>query len=206
MRKSREEAARTRRHIVTTAASEFRRNGVEGIGLSDLMAKAGLTHGGFYRHFKDKDDLVAEALDFAFTTSAQTLTDSMAQIGFEKGVCDYLSEMHRDHRSEGCPFAALGAELARCQKSVRDNATVGFLRQVKAIAANLKELSPAEAQKRALVIMSSIAGALNMSRVVTDPALSQAILQETAKNMQFLASRPETDTPGEKQIAKRRRP
>ena len=191
VKKSKIETARTRQHIITTAAAEFRRKGVEGIGLSDLMAKAGLTHGGFYRHFKTKDDLVSEALGSAFPASTHKLDDAMEEIGVKEMISDYLSESHRDNRSQGCPFAALGGELARCDRTVRDKATVSFLKQVKIIAGKLKSLSPGEAQKRALVLLSSIAGALNMARVVTDPKFSRAILQETAKSLQFLATRAE---------------
>ena len=61
MRRSNQEAAETRRRIVKTAAAEFRRHGIAETGLSDVMAVAGLTHGGFYRHFASKDQLVAEA-------------------------------------------------------------------------------------------------------------------------------------------------
>src|SRR5260370_26783261 len=70
MRKSKSEAAQTRRHILTTASQEFRRNGVNGTGLADLMSAAGLTHGGFYRHFKNKEHLAAEALTSALDARA----------------------------------------------------------------------------------------------------------------------------------------
>ncbi len=188
MRKSKVETARTREHIVTTAATEFRRKGVEGIGLSDLMAKAGLTHGGFYRHFKTKDDLVSEALGHAFVSSIQRLEDTKEEVGADKLISGYLSEAHRDNLSRGCPYAALGGELVRCDRKVRDKATTAFLKQTQIIARKLKGLSPSEAQKRALVIMSSIAGALTMARVVTDLALSRAILKETATSLISYAS------------------
>ena len=68
MRKSREEAAQTRKRIVTAAAAEFRKNGIVATGLNDLMKAAGLTHGGFYKHFESKDQLVAEACAEAVET------------------------------------------------------------------------------------------------------------------------------------------
>ena len=70
MRKSRIEAAKTRERIVTAAAAEFRQHGIAATGLADLMKAAGLTHGGFYRHFESKDQLVAEACSAAIATMA----------------------------------------------------------------------------------------------------------------------------------------
>src|SRR5260370_8316547 len=72
MRKSKQEAAATRRRIVKAAAAKFRLNGIGGTGLSDLMAAAGLTHGGFYRHFESKDQLVAEACAAATESAMAT--------------------------------------------------------------------------------------------------------------------------------------
>src|SRR6266436_4734302 len=71
MKRTKLEAAETRRKIVKTAAAEFRKNGINGIGLSDLMAAAGLTHGGFYRHFESKDQLVAEACGAAIESTIE---------------------------------------------------------------------------------------------------------------------------------------
>jgi TetR/AcrR family transcriptional regulator, transcriptional repressor for nem operon len=76
MKKSKLEAAETRRRIVKTAAAEFRRNGIHATGLSDVMAAAGLTHGGFYRHFDSKDELVAEACAAAMELAAENTVAS----------------------------------------------------------------------------------------------------------------------------------
>lgn len=195
MRKSRAETARTRQHIVSTASREFRRKGVDGVSLSEVMKKAGLTHGGFYRHFRTKDALVVEALGSTFEASVEKMTATADDLGIESLISDYLSERHRDNRADGCAFASLGGELARCERDVRDKATSGFLRQAEIIARKLKGLSPEEARKRGLVILAAIAGAVNMSRVVTDPVLSQVILQETARNIRFLATQPAIPSP-----------
>src|SRR2546429_8179408 len=105
MRKSREEAAETRRHIVKTAATEFRRNGVKATGLAELMAAAGLTPGGFYRHFDSKEQLVAEACAEAIESIVSEIeTWSLGKGGLETVLTNYLSEEHRDHPAEGCPF------------------------------------------------------------------------------------------------------
>src|SRR6266852_3201739 len=133
MRKSREAAAKTRERIVSAAASEFRRNGIVATGLSDLMAAAGLTHGGFYKHFESKDQVVAEACAEAVGSLTEMMTavaadkPSKAKGGLEAVVAKYLSTAHRDDPSHGCPLAALGSEIARCDEKTRAASTEGFL-------------------------------------------------------------------------------
>ena len=123
MRKSREEAAQTRMRIVEAASREFRKNGIVATGLNDLMKAAGLTHGGFYRHFASKDQLVAEACSAAIATMTERVASSASRErgrkGQEAAVADYLSTEHRDNPRDGCPLAALGAELARADTQTR---------------------------------------------------------------------------------------
>src|SRR6476620_9203778 len=139
MRKSRIEAAKTRERIVTAAAAEFRQHGIAATGLSDLMAAAGLTHGGFYRHFESKDQLVAEACDAAVRSMVDTFAAAAAgkspRSRLKAAAAAYLSTKHRDDPAHGCPLAALGSEIARCGEGVRSAATDGFLRLVEIIAA-----------------------------------------------------------------------
>src|SRR3954468_7115102 len=101
MRKSREEAAQTRKRIVTAASGEFRKNGIVATGLSDLMKAAGLTHGGFYKHFDSKDQLVAEACAEAVDASIERMSAAGPM-----AAATYLSPLHRDNPAEGCPLAA----------------------------------------------------------------------------------------------------
>ena len=187
MKKSKLEAAETRRKIVKTAAAEFRQNGINGTGLSDLMAAAGLTHGGFYRHFESKDQLIAEACAAAIesvteTTWAPLLLQSKRN-ALEAIVADYLSEDHRDDQREGCPFAALGSELARSDENVRAAATQGLLKLVDIIAKQFPGLRPDIAKRRALVTLSTMVGAVTLARMVTDSKLSTALLRESAKHV-----------------------
>lgn len=178
MRKSKLETAQTRQRIVETAATEFRRSGINGIGIADLMSAAGLTHGGFYRHFESKDQLVAEA----FAASAAVLRKGKGKgNGFKAAVSTYLSTTHRDNPSGGCPLAALGSELVRSEKATRIAATQAFVGLVDTIAAQLDELRPDVAKRKALVTVTTMIGALTMSRVVFDTKLSAEILQQTKK-------------------------
>jgi TetR/AcrR family transcriptional repressor of nem operon len=187
MKKSKLEAAETRRRIVKTAAAEFRRNGIHATGLSDVMAAAGLTHGGFYRHFDSKDQLVAEACAAAMEPAAENTVApacyGAANASLESIVTSYLCPDHRDNLSEGCLIAALGSELARSDDKTRAVATAGFLKQVEVVAKQYRRTEPKAAKARALVAVTAMIGAVMMSRIVTNPELSAAILRHTKKHV-----------------------
>src|SRR5262245_52576289 len=152
MKKSKVEAAETRRKIVKTAAAEFREKGINGVGLADLMAAAGLTHGGFYRHFESKDQLVAEACAVAIEAANETAWTPLLVQGKRKGldalVAQYLSEDHRDDQRGGCPFSALGSEIARSDKNTRAAVTEGLSKFADAIARQFPELRPDAAKRK----------------------------------------------------------
>ena len=177
MRKSREEAAETRKRIVKAAAREFREKGIVASGLADLMKAAGMTHGGFYKHFESKDQLIAEACAEA---TQEVLERLEAQPTISAAVAVYLSTRHRDNLGSGCPFSAIGSELARADAKTRDAATAGFERLVDLLAAKSRGKG---ARRRALVAASTLIGALTMARVVSDPKLSAEILSEVEKGL-----------------------
>ena len=162
MRKSREEAAQTRKRIVEVASREIRKNGIVATGLNDLMKAAGLTHGGFYTHFASKDQLVAEACTAA-VDAAIASWGMEAQPTINAAVAAYLSTRHRDDPASGCPLAAIGSELSRADKKTREAATEGFKRLV-AVLAGKSETQ--DARRRALVAVATMIGAVTMSRVV----------------------------------------
>lgn len=182
MRKSREEAALTRQRIVTSAAAEFRKNGIVATGLAEVMNAAGLTHGGFYKHFESKDQLVAEACAEAVKTVIFEKIRATASEG-RGPVTTYLSTDHRDNPAAGCPLSAIGSELSRGDKKAREVATTGFLELVEIMAGQYANLRPAAARRRALVAVSTMIGALTMSRIVADPGLSAEILKEAQKSL-----------------------
>lgn len=181
MRKSREEAAETRKRIVTAATGEFRKNGIVATGLSDLMAAAGLTHGGFYKHFDSKDQLVAEVC----TEAGEALIAMLkaATTGDTPVATTYLSTRHRDNPAEGCLLAAIGSELGRCDEKTRAAATDNFLKFVEVMATQFGKVPAAEGRRRALRAISTMIGALTMSRIVTDPDLSAEILKQAAESV-----------------------
>jgi TetR/AcrR family transcriptional regulator, transcriptional repressor for nem operon len=186
MRKSREETAQTLQRIVETGAVEFRRNGITGTGLADVMTAVGLTHGGFYRHFDSKEALVKECLVNALDSlraSVETATATRpGRAGVLFAIDDYLSAAHRDSEAT-CPFVSLGSELARAREEVRNAATAAFLQLADVIASHLDDLSPAAAKKEALVLLSSMVGAMTMARLVSDKDVSAAILTQMRRTL-----------------------
>jgi len=186
MRKSREETAQTRQRIVEIGGIEFRRNGIAGTGLADVMSAAGLTHGGFYRHFDSKQALVKECLNNALDSLRASIETSIATRPGRAGILfaldDYLSAAHRDGE-ETCPFVSLGSELARAGEEVRNAATAAFLQLADMIASHLDDLPPAAAKKEALVLLSSMVGAMTMARLVSDEDVSAEILTQMRKTL-----------------------
>ena len=123
LRKSNLEAAQTREAIVAAAADLIRRTGIAEASLVDMMAAAGLTHGGFYRHFRSKEHLISEAFSAAGEKAITTIGRNMAKGGLNAAVDGYLSKSHRDSPTPICPFAALGSEMARSGKETKAAAT-----------------------------------------------------------------------------------
>jgi TetR/AcrR family transcriptional repressor of nem operon len=148
--------------------------------LADLMESAGLTHGGFYRHFDSKDQLISEASADAFAANAAEMeaAASTAKGGkaLEAILNAYLSPEHRKDRAHGCPLAALGSELARSEKSTRSAATEGILEMIAIVAERMKDPNTDRAKKSASVFVATMLGALTISRIVADSKVSNEIL------------------------------
>lgn len=187
MRKSKEETAVTRRRIVETAAREFRRNGVSATGLADTMAAAGLTHGGFYRHFGSKEELVAEASEAAMQSTldrAEAAANRAANKGRLQAILEaYLSSNHRDHPSEGCPLAGLGSELTRSNDETRKVITAQIENFLALIVAQMPRRKHEAAESRAILVLCAMVGAVTLSRIAADPELSSKILRETNRQL-----------------------
>jgi AcrR family transcriptional regulator len=168
----------TRQRILETAAARFRKDGIESVGVADLMAEAGLTHGGFYSHFASKEELVREAMNAASSRSQANFAQRIAESGLEGWIRFYLSPSHRDHPERGCSAAALGAELARHPMKSREGFAENMGRVTKAIEGHLPAtMSPAEKKKTAVGIFATLIGALQMARTVPDQTISQQIME-----------------------------
>ncbi len=173
MRVSREKAAENRGRIVETASRLFREHGFDRVGVDAIMHAVGLTHGGFYGHFKSKDDLAAAAVTCALEGS---LEKQSRYIKLEDLVSGYLSEQHCADRADGCAVAALGADLARQGRDVRHGLTTYVREQLGLLTGMLKTGSRAARRNRAIVTLTGMVGALTLARAVDDPLLSEEIL------------------------------
>lgn len=187
MKKSKVETAETKRRILAMASREFQQNGIHATGLAEVMTAAGLTHGGFYRHFQSKDQLVAEACAARLDTFAEVMeiagTEEGAPAGLRSFIEKYLTMDARDGRTSGCPLAGLGSELARADPSTRAAASAGFMRLVDAVAARSRRRSSKAARSDAVFALVAMIGAVTMSRIMTDPEMSASILRETEEHL-----------------------
>jgi TetR/AcrR family transcriptional regulator, transcriptional repressor for nem operon len=178
---SRAEKAETHKRIVGIASKRFRENGLAGIGVADVMKEAGLTVGGFYKHFESRDDLVAEALGTAFGRSKPEST-------YAKLVNDYLSEWHRDDPGAGCAIGALAGEIARSDERTRALATEKIRNDIHMIATAIRDRDKGAARSKGILTYSALVGAIALARAVSDEKLSREILKTVAKELKVLAA------------------
>jgi TetR/AcrR family transcriptional regulator, transcriptional repressor for nem operon len=173
MRVTREKAAENRERIVATAARLFRDNGFDGVGIDAIMEAAGLTHGGFYRHFRSKDDLAAEAVTHGLAAGAAR---HAAVPSLEALVSGYLSPQHRANRNNGCVIAALGSDMARQGKQVRRALTASVRAEIDRLAGWTDGSNAVARRQVAIATLAGMVGALILARAVEDVALSDEIL------------------------------
>ncbi|MDH1701722.1 TetR/AcrR family transcriptional regulator [Comamonas terrigena] len=173
MKTSKAQAQDNRAHVVQTASALFRERGYDGVSVAELMAAAGFTHGGFYKQFRSKADLMAESAACGMAQTA-ALAASMDRPTF---VRSYLSRAHRDTRAVGCTMAALGADAARQPKAVRAAFAEGIEHLLQALEKELPAPEQTglgapgeigEVRTHAIDTLAHAVGALVLSRVCPD--------------------------------------
>lgn len=187
---TREDKARNRQNIVEAAGRMFRSQGVDAVGIAELMKEAGLTHGGFYNHFASKDDLAVEACGASFAASLDALDQAVAEgdgpsgTPLERVVADYLSAAHRDAPDGGCPSASLVVDAGRHSDTIQSAYAVGVEGYLTGFAEEFArehegEITSQEARERAILLLSRLVGAMALARAVhhVQPELSDEILQ-----------------------------
>ncbi|MEV7141894.1 TetR/AcrR family transcriptional regulator [Streptomyces tauricus] len=190
---TKEDKARNRQNILEAAGRMFRSQGIDAVGIAELMKEAGLTHGGFYNHFASKNDLVVEVCGASFAASlgslARTVEEGPDQDGspLERVVAGYLSTAHRDAPDGGCPSASLVTDAGRHSEAVQSAYAEGVEGYLTGFAAELlreaeekgEKLDPGEARRRAMRLLSEMVGALMLARAVrhVEPELSDEILR-----------------------------
>jgi TetR/AcrR family transcriptional repressor of nem operon len=195
MKITKAQAQANRERVVETASRLFRERGYDGVGVADLMAAAGFTHGGFYKQFGSKSDLMAES---AACGIAQTVALS-AGVDAPEFVRYYLSREHRDARATGCTMAALGGDAARQSDAVRAEFAAGIESLLTVLCAEGSAVDgghAGQARARALDMLAHAVGAIVVSRACPDDSpLADEIL--AACRDQILASMSPSTTAGE---------
>ncbi|MGF6904058.1 TetR/AcrR family transcriptional regulator [Paraburkholderia sp. GAS348] len=183
MRYPPEHKEETRVKIIKAAARAFRKHGVDGIGVAQLMKGAKLTHGGFYAHFESKDDLIVEAIDAAFAQMRKRLETVVSETTpdqRQRAVLDaYLSQWHYDRPEIGCAIPALGADVSRLDATARHAFARGINALVELVAGQEKD---SESRAAAITMLATMAGAMLLARSVRSDALSQEILDTVRTN------------------------
>jgi TetR/AcrR family transcriptional repressor of nem operon len=188
MRVSRSQAAENRQTVIDVASRLFRERGFDGIGLKDLMKGAGLTQGAFYKQFGSKEDLAAQssarALESAFSRwSAAVAANPKDPLGAVMAF--YLSMEHREERMDGCPIVALGSDAARQGGDVKASFEAGIKAHLEVLGRLIAEMDGKgpKAKRKSMAILSTMVGAVTLSRAVNDPSLARAFLDAAVKQI-----------------------
>ncbi len=187
---SQAEKAESHDKIVRIAARKLRENGPDALSVADLMKAAGLTHGGFYKHFDSREALILEAFEAALSDSgknsaaaARQMTGSPSLASYVRG---YLSRAHRDGAGTGCAMAALAGDMSRAPKKQRALFTRAIRGMAKRMGAFVAPDS-ANAQRQGLFAASAMIGALVLARAVDDETLSDEILMAARQGVLAMA-------------------
>ena len=189
---SRAQKAKTHKHIVSIASKRFRERGLAGFGIAELMKEAGLTVGGFYKHFDSRDHLVAEAVSSAFggwKRRVDAAASGGPSVSLAKLIDGYLNTAHRDDPGAGCAFSALAPEIARSEKRTRAVTSEQARNDIQLIAGLLPDKDVRTARSRAIVTFSALVGAMSLARAVSDEALSREILKTVGEHLKRFASK-----------------
>ncbi|WP_369254126.1 TetR/AcrR family transcriptional regulator [Streptomyces sp. R35] len=195
VRVTKAQAERNRAHIVATAARLFRERGYDGVGVAELMAAAGFTHGGFYKHFRSKADLMAEASASGLSQTAAR-TEGLDAAEF---VERYVSREHRDGRGDGCTIAALSGDAARQPADIKTEFAAGIENLLTALQPQSD--TPGDADQRAtrtmvIDMLAHSVGAVMLSRACPDGSpLADEILDVCRKEILTSLAHGNSDQP-----------
>jgi len=181
MKVTKAQAQANRAHIVETASVLFRERGYDGVGVAELMAAAGFTHGGFYKHFRSKADLMAET---AASSLSQTLANS-AGLDVLEFISLYLSREHRDARGVGCTMAALCSDAARQSERIKATFADGIentLTSLQREGTTPSEVDQHQVRAKMIDMLARTVGAVVLSRACPDDSpLADEILDVCRK-------------------------
>lgn len=185
MRYGPEHKAEIHQKILTDASRRIRAEGLTGAAVGAVMRDAGLTHGGFYRHFGSKDELLLESLSEAFRQIADSLAraaeESQPGTAWKTVVKTYLSPEHCDHPECGCPLAALAPELARADEATKAHILGKLTEYRDRMLPFMPGRRVADKERSFVVIFSTMIGAISIARMLPDPA-ARSIVLKTARD------------------------
>ncbi|MEU2226779.1 MULTISPECIES: TetR/AcrR family transcriptional regulator [unclassified Streptomyces] len=179
---SQAEKAASRERVLRIAARKIRQDGMSGPGVAEIMREAGLTHGGFYKHFASRDDLIAQAATAALTEVSTTVEQLAEKSGQEQraGIIDaYLAKEHRDNPATGCALVTLGSAAGRGDPALKE----AYEKRVRGYLDRFGGKDSEEARAEALLTLSALVGATLLARAVADPSLSDELLDTVAKQL-----------------------
>jgi TetR/AcrR family transcriptional repressor of nem operon len=180
MKVSKAKAAENREMILDAAAQLFRERGLAEAGVDALSAAAGLSHGSIYSQFGSKEKLMTEAMKHGFAKNTARAAETP---GLAETLDYYLSPTHRDRLGRGCVIAALGCEMPRQSRSVRQTFTEGLQRNVARISAKLGKRGKRARDDDAIALFASMVGTIVLARAVDDPQFSDRILAASHKRL-----------------------
>lgn len=168
------------RKIVRKASRQLRAKGLNGPAVTTLMKAAGLTHGGFYRHFSSRDDLVVEAIEEGLLELRDRLIAAAKQAepgeGWKAMVRSYLTLERCDRADDGCPIAALAPDMARTRPALKQRIAAAILQLRQEVIPFMPGRNEEEKAANFLAIFSSMVGTIGMARTMPDAAIRQRIL------------------------------
>ena len=188
---SKVEKRKTHERIVSIASKRLREEGLAGVGIAGLMKEAGLTVGGFYKHFDSRDELVAEAVSSAFGAWKRQVAAAASggpPVSYPKLIDDYLNEAHRENPGTGCALSALAGEIARSDTRTRALASEEVRNNLQLIARLFPGKDKRAARSKAILTYSALVGAMSLARAVSDEALSLEILKTVATALRNAAA------------------
>jgi len=191
MRVSRIQAAENRQTVINVASRLFRERGFDGIGLKDLMEGAGLTQGAFYKQFESKEDLAAQASRRALESASQRWSAAIAENPDDPlgaVIAFYLSAGHREEKLDGCPVVALGSDAARQGTGVKAAFEEGIKAYLEVLGPLLPKTDGEDSNRKAMVVLSTMVGAMTLSRAVNDPDLAQAFQNAAVEHVRKAAA------------------
>ncbi|SPP93008.1 TetR/AcrR family transcriptional regulator [Bradyrhizobium vignae] len=186
MRVSRTQAVENRQTVINVASRLFRERGFDGIGLKDLMKGAGLTQGAFYKQFASKEDLAVEASKRALASASARWSEAAAAHPDDPlgaVMAFYLSADHREEKMDGCPIVALGSDAARQGAEVKAAFEAGIRAHLDVIRHFIIKTASENPSSKAMAILSTMVGAVVLSRVVNDERLSTQFLEAAAESL-----------------------